>query len=229
MGLIAGAASQGTLADPRVLAEARALAADGAEQPRTITLAAGAADLLLEPIAPPPHLFLMGRGTDVVPLVGLAAALGWTTTVWDPRARFDTQARFAAADHICSGPAATVTAAVDAAAQPVAMVMGHDLDRDREALAALLQTRARYIGVLGPRHRTERLTAELGGQYRLDARLHAPAGLSIGAETPAEIALSVIGEIQTVLAAETIGHLKDRPGGIHRRPPSLLRAVGEPC
>ena len=121
----------------------------------------------------------MGSGPDAGPLAAFAAALG-STTIWDPRARFDTLARFSAADHLRSGPASAVAPAVDRAARPVAMVMSHDFARDREALAALLTTRARYIGVLGPRHRTERLAAELGGG--LD-RLHA-AGLAIGAETP---------------------------------------------
>ena len=186
LGLEAGTV-QGTLSNPRVLAEARALAASGAAERRTVTLTSGAAELLLEPITPPPHLFLMGSGPDAGPLAAFAAALGWTTTISDPRARFDTLARSRAADHLRSGPASAVAPAVDRAARPVAMVMSHDFDRDREALAALLPTRARYIGVLGPRHRTEQLAAELGGGLE---RLHAPAGLAIGAETPAEIALS---------------------------------------
>jgi xanthine dehydrogenase accessory factor len=239
LGVSADGEQQGTINDGRVLAEARAVAQiEGADatdvetdggpwEARTVTLTSGAADLLLEPLRPPPHLFLMGSGPDGVPLIALAATLGWTTTVWDPRARFDTRARFARADHTRSGPAAAVAPLVDAAALPVAMVMGHDLERDREALAALLPTRARYVGVLGPRHRTERLATGLAGSLE---RLHAPAGLAIGAETPAEIALAVIAEIQTVLAEEAVGHLRDRPA-IHRRPlprpRPRLRAVGD--
>jgi xanthine/CO dehydrogenase XdhC/CoxF family maturation factor len=94
------------------------------------------------------------------------------------------------------------------------MVMSHDLDRDREALAMLLGSRARYVGVLGPRRRTQRLLGELG-PMNVD-RLYAPAGLAIGAESAAEIALSVVSEIETVLNDETVAHLRDRSGAIHR-------------
>ena len=196
------------------------------ERTAVVSLRKGACQALAEVIEPPPHLFLLGTGPEAPPLVAQAVALGWSTTVWDCRARFETRARFATADHVRMGPLAGLLAAVDRSARAAALVMAHDFDRDREALATLLGSKARYVGVLGPRRRTERLLAEIAGapgapiDVQADglARLYAPAGLSIGAESPAEIALSIASEIETVLTGESIGHLRNRPGAIHRRP-----------
>jgi xanthine dehydrogenase accessory factor len=212
LGVAGDGRPHGTLVDDELLMLARQRRGAAAAA-ATATVAGGAAEALLEAIVPPPHLFVMGSGPDAVPLVALAQALGWTITIWAPRARFDIQARFAGADRRQSGPAAALTAAIAEAARPLAMVMSHDADRDREALAALLPSRARYIGVLGPKRRTERLLADIGAAAT--DRLHAPAGLSIGAETPAEIALSVIAEMQAALAGASGDHLKHRAGAIH--------------
>ncbi|HXU63231.1 MAG TPA: NTP transferase domain-containing protein [Polyangia bacterium] len=179
-----------------------------------VLLRGGEVEALVEEIRPPPHLFVMGAGLDAVPLVALARSLGWRTTVWDPTARFETRSRFAEADRRLTGPAAALRARVDAAVAPVAVVMAHDLERDAEALAMLLGSRARSVGVLGPRRRTERLLASLGSPAP-PASLHAPAGLALGAETAAEIALSIAAEIQACLASETVEHLRDRRGAIH--------------
>ena len=81
-------------------------------------------------------------------------------------------------------------------------------------------TPARYLGCLGPRARAERLVSELaGGDVELAAtyfsRLHAPAGLDIGAENATEIALSIISEIRAVLVDRDGGSLRNRLGPIH--------------
>src|SRR5205814_6761800 len=87
------------------------------------------------------------------------------------------------------------------------------------ALRELLPSPVRYIGVLGPRSRTELLakTAPPSGGAGWD-RLHTPIGLDIGAETPEEIALAIVTEIKAVLAGHPAGFLRDRGGPIHRPP-----------
>jgi xanthine dehydrogenase accessory factor len=196
--------------------------------PRTITLTVEGAvvEALVEAIRPPPHLFVMGAGSDAVPLVQLGVVLGWTVSVWDPSARFESRVRFAAADHRHTGAAASLAPVVAAAFRPVAVVMSHDFERDREALSMLLRSPVSYLGVLGPRHRTSRLLADLAPVA--NERLYAPAGLSVGAETPAEIAMSIVTEIQSVLAGVAVGSLRDRPGPIHASgvPSPGLRIVG---
>jgi xanthine dehydrogenase accessory factor len=102
------------------------------------------------------------------------------------------------------------------------VVMSHDFQIDRDVLRVLAAARVSYVGVLGPRRRTEKLLAELvqaGASLSEDfyQRLFAPVGLAVGAETPEEIALAILAEGQAALAGETAGFLRDRVGPLHRR------------
>jgi xanthine dehydrogenase accessory factor len=214
------------LLEETVVEEARALLAGGsATAPRAL---GDGTEMLVELIEPPPHLFIFGAGPDAVPVVRAARAVGFAITVWAPQSRADALRQLGDADQILSGPAELLRAGVVAAHRPVAVVMSHNADRDREALGMLLGSPCRYIGVLGPRRRTERLLAGLptsGASPRLAVesmrRLHAPVGLAIGAETPDEIALSIVAEVQAVLAGEAAGSLSHRVGAIHRATTSL--------
>ena len=97
----------------------------------------------------------------------------------------------------------------------------------------LLRSPARYVGVLGPRRRTDRMLAELqaGGQLPdlALARLHAPVGLEIGAETPDEIALAILAEVQADLTATSGRQLRARQAPIHAPGPPAgpARAAAE--
>jgi xanthine/CO dehydrogenase XdhC/CoxF family maturation factor len=193
----------------------------------TVTLTSGI-EALIEVIEPPPHLFVMGAGPDAVPLVRAARAVGWTITVWAPQSRRDAERQLAEADHVRAGAATALAPAVAAAHRPIAVVMTHNAERDREALAMLLPSTCRYVGVLGPRRRTDKLLATLDptGLSRPEhaTKLHAPVGLAIGAETPDEVALSIVAEIQAVLAGDSAKQLRDRPGRIHATPAEPLPA-----
>jgi xanthine/CO dehydrogenase XdhC/CoxF family maturation factor len=91
--------------------------------------------------------------------------------------------------------------AVDASARPASIILSHHYERDRELLDALLGSKTSYIGILGPRARALRLLMEAGAE-RADVRgrVHAPVGLDVGAETPQEVALAVMAEIQAVIS-----------------------------
>jgi xanthine/CO dehydrogenase XdhC/CoxF family maturation factor len=100
--------------------------------------------------------------------------------------------------------------------------MTHNFLRDKDYLRSLLASSVRLIAMLGPAVRTERLFAELReegvaiGQDEL-ARIHAPAGLDLGAEGPDEIAAAICAEIVAVKRSRGAGFLRDRPGPIHER------------
>jgi xanthine dehydrogenase accessory factor len=85
--------------------------------------------------------------------------------------------------------------------------MSHDVERDRAALEVLVRSQVGYIGVLGPRQRTDRLLRELGRPASADAlaRIHAPVGLDIGAEGPHQIALAIGAEVQAFFASTSLG------------------------
>ena len=157
------------------------------------------AAVFYEFIARPIALVACGEGQDAQPLVQLSGELGW-------------QVRRVGKDDAL-GPLDDRSAVV---------IMTHNYGRDLELLGAAFKTRVRYVGLLGPRGRTERLLADLKAQGReptpLDVRrLHAPVGLDLGAETPAEVALSIVGEIRAVFSGRSGGALRERKGPIHDR------------
>lgn len=181
----------------------------------------GPRTILVEPIVPPLELFIFGGGLDAVPIVEHARRLGWLAHVCTASPRFEHATRFAAASSVGADLAAAC-AAINRADRAATVIMSHDLRRDADALRAVLATRARYIGVLGPRHRTESLLAATppgpvalaaappGPVALADPRLHAPVGLDLGAETPAEIALAVVAEVLADDRAATARALRDR-------------------
>jgi xanthine/CO dehydrogenase XdhC/CoxF family maturation factor len=159
----------------------------------------GRIGVFFEYIARPIALVVCGEGGDTAPLAALGESLGW-------------QVRSVATDDAL-GRLDDRTAAV---------IMTHNYGRDLALLGPLLASRARYVGVLGPKRRTERLLADLrtGGQDVVAGalhRLHAPVGLDLGAETPAEVALAIAAEVRAVFSSRGGGALREREGPIHDR------------
>ena len=178
--------------------------------------------ILLELLEPPPHLFVFGAGADAVPVVRMAALLGWTVTVCGATAHVATRERFVKLARVSEGSLDEDIALLERSARPLAVVMAHDYRADRRALAALLGTKAAYVGVLGPAHRTHRMLEEIERDGRGPvatgrARVFGPAGLALGAETAEEIALSMLAEAQAVLAETEPVFLRERSGTIHAR------------
>ena len=194
----------------------------------------GALELLLEVLEPSPRLFVFGAGPDVPPLVMLASQLGWEVTVVSRRDRPALRERFVGLPcrYVVSDADALVPV-IDRTARALAIVMSHDYANDTESVAALLQTSPRYLGVLGPLARTQRLLSDIesgGGGSVLGAlsRLHAPVGLNIGAETPAEIALAIVAEAQACLRGADGKTLREKSGPVHAPVlPDLKLALAE--
>ena len=181
--------------------------------------------VLVETLLPPVPLLVFGAGPDVVPLVQLARELGWRTEVVDPRAREASIQRFRTADRVTLARIDELDALVTIGPRTMAVVMSHDYALDLAALGALLASPARYIGVIGASHRTQRMLRELGAEEDGATRLHAPAGLDIGADGPVEIALALVAEMRAVLSGRGGGMLRDRRGAIHPRVDELLASA----
>jgi xanthine dehydrogenase accessory factor len=178
--------------------------------------------VFIETIMPPVPLILFGAGLDALPIIELAHGLGWQTEVVDSQARTASRARFAQADRVTLARPETVGEQVRVMPRTLALVMTHNYAHDQQILKFLLASPARYIGVMGPRKRTEQMLQELAERddgFRLTetdrARLYAPVGLDIGANTPHEIALSIISEIRAAIAQREGGHLRRRHAPIH--------------
>lgn len=180
----------------------------------------GDVEVFFEMSAPPPELLVFGAGSDAEPLVRYAWDLGFAVTVVDVREAFLDAGRFPHARLI---PAhfsrfQDVLAPSD---RTSIVIMNHHLERDRESLRFAVQSPAPYIGVLGPRSRFERLTAALASEgLVLDqgalSRVRSPVGLALGAETPEEIALSILGEILALQRGFDGGFLAGRAASLHR-------------
>ncbi|HSD87594.1 MAG TPA: XdhC family protein [Kofleriaceae bacterium] len=209
-----------------MVADAKAAISSGESCTRTYSSERGSVDVFVEAILPPPRVFVFGTGHDVVPVITITKALGWDVSVCTSQARVSTRQRFAAADEVLVGTPAEVAARIDECDRPVALIMSHHYETDRENIRMLIGSRACYIGVLGPRSRTLRLLQELEIAMP-DARVHAPVGLELGAETPQEIALAIASEVQSVMTRAPASSLRDHLGPIHDHPatPRITEAV----
>jgi xanthine/CO dehydrogenase XdhC/CoxF family maturation factor len=159
------------------------------------------ATILLALIKPRIRLLILGAGLDAEPVIRLADELGWRVTVVDHRPAYIESGDFKLADRIICCPAEEMSGNVDLPKFDATLVMSHHLASDRKYLTQLTDVDMQYIGLLGPKDRRRRLRADLGDSaVDLEARLHGPAGIDIGAQGPAAIALSILTEIYGVLA-----------------------------
>jgi xanthine dehydrogenase accessory factor len=161
-------------------------------------LGTGPVDLLVQVVTPPDRLIIVGAVHIAVPLVTMAAATGYRTTVVDARPAFATRERFPHADDLILARPADVLAEHVPDRSTDVVVLTHDDRVDIPALRQALRSPARYIGILGSRsHHAQRVTAlrERGVTEPELARIHAPIGLPIGAVGPEEIAVAVLAEL----------------------------------
>lgn len=166
-------------------------------------------DILVEPLRPPHALVVIGDGVGARMLGDLSLQLGWHTTLVDPA-----QAGGDSGDGIrrLALSARALANQVVFDAMTSAVVMTHRLERDLDYLTALLDTPVGYIGAIGSRQRAAQIAAALP---RSDARLHMPAGLDVGSETPQEIALAVAAEILAIRNGKQGGLLSQTRTPIH--------------
>jgi xanthine/CO dehydrogenase XdhC/CoxF family maturation factor len=181
--------------------EIAALLAMDSPNTRLVELAALNCEVLLLPHELPPKLLIAGAGPDTRPLSHLAAFLGWRITLADHRAAYLQQKFFPPEAQLIETRAAAITEQLALDTFDAAVVMSHHLQSDLEYLRALAGSTVRYVGLLGPTARRDKLLADLGElSTRLTGRLRAPIGLDIGGRAPESIALSIVSEIHASLA-----------------------------
>lgn len=206
----------------RVHSDAEDVLASGKSGVREYATLGGSITVFLEVLSPPQSLVVFGAGHDAPPLVRLAKELGWHVTVADSRPAYATTEHFPQADAVLVCPPEEAASRLSVDARTAVVLMTHNYLHDRALLAQWLLAPLRYLGVLGPKRRTERLLSGLSASAVSDealSRLHSPVGLDIGADTPEMIALSIIAGIQAVAAGRPGGFLRDRPGPIY--PPEV--------
>jgi xanthine/CO dehydrogenase XdhC/CoxF family maturation factor len=149
----------------------------------------------VQQIPPPLRLLLVGDGPDNAPFRSLGYLLGWEVIeIIDPN-----------------------LFSIEPDAWTAAVVKSHNYGRDFVSLQKMLPLQLRYVGLIGPRKRRDQIMGELlEVGVTINAGFFAPAGLSIGSETPEEIALAVVSEIQRVFASATGESLRERKTAIHQ-------------
>jgi xanthine dehydrogenase accessory factor len=171
-----------------------------------------------EVTSPPPQLVVVGATDTAEELCRVASALGWRTVVADPRPGLVTRERLPSPDDLVTGWPDEALADLELDHDTAVVVLTHEERLDAPALSAALASDAFYIGAIGSRRtqakRRERLL-EAGLEEEQLERLAGPAGLDLGADTPAETAVSILAEVLAVRSGRSGGRLVERTGSIH--------------
>jgi xanthine dehydrogenase accessory factor len=175
-------------------------------------------EVFIEVLKPAIHLTLFGAGYDSIPLVRMARELGWYVSLADDRQVHLQSGRFPEANELIEVPRSQVSQKLKFGAYAAAILISHSYKFDLEVFKELLKTEIPYIGMLGPRKRFDKMIAEVGSISQANLqKIHSPIGLDIGAETPEEIALAILSEIQASFTKRSGGFLKIKEGTIHER------------
>jgi xanthine dehydrogenase accessory factor len=180
----------------------------------------------IELLQPTVSLVIFGAGNDAIPLVQLAAVLGWYIYMVDGRSNYAIPERFPLAKKIIMAKPENALSQIDIDDRTVIILMTHNYNYDLAVLRQLLPLQLPYVGALGPKKRLHRMLDELRdeGMEITDEHLisiYGPAGLDIGSENADEIALSIIAEMQAVLK-NRVGTSLRYKNVIHNRHPEQI-------
>lgn len=183
-------------------------------------------DVFIEWIGAPLSLVVFGAGHDVQPLVRFSGELGWHVTVAGGRANYATQARFPEAKHVVVADPREPLRGIEITRDTAVVMMTHNYPQDAKLLRHIVPARPRYLGILGPKSRTQDLLEEVGLPLT-GIDLHAPVGLDLGSDAPEAVALAIVAEIQAVMENRGGGMLKHRHKPIHEAVVECGQASGD--
>lgn len=175
--------------------------------------------LFVDVSAPARRLVIGGATETAAALAALAAAAGYRVTVCDPRAAFAARSRFAGAGEVVVGRVHETLRDAALTARDAVCLLSHDEELDALALAVAVESPAGYVGALGSRGRASRRREQLralGVPEGAITRLRMPIGLDLGAQTPAEVAVSIVAEVLAVRHGSDAAPLRSGEGPIHR-------------
>ncbi len=164
--------------------------------------------LFFDVIRPPAQLLVLGAGADALPVVQFAKALGWRVTIVDHRPSYVKPERFPSVDALLHSMPEDLQERLSLDRFDALVLMTHSIEYDERYLRIIAASRIPFIGLLGPVHRRDRLLDSIGADApNIAAKVFGPVGLDIGAETPEEIALSIMAGIHAALKGRDGGQL----------------------
>ncbi|MFL5758489.1 MAG: XdhC family protein [Thermomicrobiales bacterium] len=205
--------------DETAATDAKSLLSAEKSETRTyaVTGRATEVDLFIETFPPPPTLLIFGAVHVAQALTRFGKMLGFTVIVSDARAKLATEERFPDADRIIQAWPDDALNELVIEPNTYVAILTHDPKFDEPALLGTIETKARYIGAVGSRKtnrdRRQRLI-EAGLDEESLSRIHGPIGLNIGAETPEEMAISILAEIIAIRHGRPGGPLTEATGNI---------------
>jgi xanthine dehydrogenase accessory factor len=192
----------------------RAKQAIAANRSRRITVPVGQgvapAEIFLEVVAPPEELVIAGAGHIAVPLARMAKVLEFEITVIDDRSAFANRARFPEADRVIAADMEKTVADLPMGPHTYLVLVTRGHTHDQAVLMRVIDRPVAYIGMIGSQRRIRAVFDHLrrmGVPEEQIRRVYAPIGLSIGAETPAEIASSILAELVAIRRQYRTHHL----------------------
>ena len=176
--------------------------------------------VFLEFVPPVIQLVIAGAGNDVKPVTEMASILGWDAVVIDGRVNYAKKERFPSACNVMVAKPDQIIKQIIADDYTYFVLMTHNYNYDKAFIKELCNINPKYIGMLGPKKKLERMLQEFmdEGCPLTDSQIHAlysPVGIDIGAETPEEIALSIISEVKAIHENKKGNHLRLKPTPIH--------------
>jgi xanthine dehydrogenase accessory factor len=196
--VIAGAALEQLTTLPRVLVQTLWIAADGVIADRRSQAAEGAGTVMVELFEAPARLVVVGGGHVGLAVATLGELCGMSVAVFDDREEFANRERFPMAEHVFAGDTAAALDAFDLGPSDYVVLVSRGHQLDETALRHTVTRGAAYVGMIGSRRRTQTVLQHLRDEG-IDARaldaVRTPVGLDLGAETPEEIAVSILAEI----------------------------------
>lgn len=187
--------------------------------------------LFIQNYQPPLKLILVGAGNDAQILAQQAELLGWDVVVTDGRPTHANKERFTGSCQVIVSRPETTLENIDIDKWSCFVLMSHNYHYDLAVLKLLLnKQQVPYLGILGPKKKYQRMLDELAEngfelQPEMLDRIYAPVGLEIGAETPAEIGLSILAEIQAVLSGKNARPLREKDAPIHEKRDNHFKQV----
>lgn len=151
-------------------------------------------------IKPPPHIAIFGGGTDALPVANMAANMGWQVSLVDPRTGYARASEFSQVTRIIQKPINDIQNDHWLQSIDAIVIMMHNITLDAQALILAQKSAAKYLGLLGPVHRTDRvLQAANTTRDALTKPVANPIGLRLGGDLPESIALSILAEIHAFI------------------------------